>query len=252
MTSTISETMNDAYRLGRDEIDHFHREGFLGPYMLCTPREMDDLRAQLEQRGITDESYRAHQSRHLDQRLVYDLCVHPAVIERIACLIGPDLTLWRSNFFNKEPGDKEIPWHQDINYWPIEPALNISAWLAIDAVTAENSCVQVIPGSHRTMVPHIPATKDQKFKEQADPAYIDTSKAVNMELKPGEFFLFTERLLHHSEPNRSNKRRLGLSVRVTMPFVKVESEQLFKGHGVILVRGVDHYGFNHMVSPPQA
>ena len=54
-----------------------------------------------------------------------------------------------------------------------------------------------------------------------DPAAYDAGQAVNMELKPGEFFLFSERLLHASSKNASDKRRLGLSIRVTVPFVHI-------------------------------
>src|SRR4029077_17843466 len=125
------------------------------------------------------------QSRHLDCRVVYDLCSHPAIVERMASIYGPDLILWRSNFFIKNPGDPEIPWHQDGNYWPIEPAVNISAWLAIDESTVENSCVQLLPGTHRRILSHIQSTPGMAFHEMADPARYDASKAINMELKPG-------------------------------------------------------------------
>ena len=36
------------------------------------------------------------------------------------------------------------------------------------------------------------------FGEMADPAAFDAASAVNMELKPGEFFIFSERTLHRS------------------------------------------------------
>jgi ectoine hydroxylase-related dioxygenase (phytanoyl-CoA dioxygenase family) len=40
-----------------------------------------------------------------------------------------------TNFFVKEPVAKEIPWHQDFNYWPLEPPIIVSAWIAIDPST---------------------------------------------------------------------------------------------------------------------
>jgi ectoine hydroxylase-related dioxygenase (phytanoyl-CoA dioxygenase family) len=73
-----------------------------------------------------------------------------------------------------------------------------------------------------------------------------------MELAPGEFFLFNERLLHQSNANRSNKRRMGLSVRVTVPFVKVyhDTGPLFVGHKNMVIRGTDGMGFNRLADPP--
>lgn len=39
-------------------------------------------------------------------------------------------------------------WHQDGQYWPIQPLATITAWIAIDAVDTGNGCLRVIPGSH--------------------------------------------------------------------------------------------------------
>jgi ectoine hydroxylase-related dioxygenase (phytanoyl-CoA dioxygenase family) len=112
--------------------------------------------------------------------------------------------------------------------------------------------VQIIPGSHKKIVPHVPSRDGMAFGEEANPAHVDTSNVVNMELAPGEFFLFNERLLHHSDANRSDKRRIGLTMRVTVPFVKVVQDKppLFPGHKVMVVRGEDNMGFNDVAPPP--
>jgi ectoine hydroxylase-related dioxygenase (phytanoyl-CoA dioxygenase family) len=192
------------------------------------------------------------QCRHMDSRLVYDIVSRSQILDRMASLYGGDLVLWATYFFAKEPGGKEIPWHQDFNYWPIEPLVNLSAWIAVDPATVENSCVQIIPGSHKKIVPHIPSRDGMAFGEEADPAHVDTTNVVNMELAPGEFFLFNERLLHHSDRNPSDKRRIGLTMRVTVPFVKVDQDKppLFPGHKVMVVRGQDTMGFNDVAPPP--
>jgi ectoine hydroxylase-related dioxygenase (phytanoyl-CoA dioxygenase family) len=120
-------------------------------------------------------------------------------------------------------------------------------------VTVENSCVQLVPGSHRHVVPHVAAAQGKAFGQEADPAYIDTSSAINMELEPGQFFLFNERLLHHSDANRSDRRRMGFTMRYTKPFVKLidqDKPPLFPGHRCVLVRGQDLFGLNRMSPPP--
>lgn len=251
MTSVTTEIMTAA------ECETFRRQGFAGPYAAMTPAEMAVVRARIEQEVMPTAGPNPRmwgQSRHLDQRVVWELCSHPAIVERMAALYGPDLILWRSHFFCKEPGGKEIPWHQDLNYWPLEPVVNITAWIAIDASTRENSCVQFIPGSHRRAVPHVPSPADgrMEFGQMADPAHVDLSKAVDMVLQPGEFVLFNEKTLHHSEPNRSTLRRLGLAVRVTIPLVKVYHDELFPGHACVQLRGQDTMGLNRMQPPPTA
>lgn len=243
-------------QLSREEIDQFHERGFLGPYAVCTPNEMAVIRQYIEKNVLTTDgpnrAAREH-SRHLDCRVIYDLCSAPAITNRIAHLLGPDIVLWSSNFWIKNPGGKEIPWHQDINYWPLDPPLNISAWIAIDGVTVENSCVRVIPGSHKKMIPHVSAGEGKWFDEAADPAFVEESRAVDMQLSPGEFFIFSERLLHQSNVNHSNRRRMGLSVRMTVPFVKVYHDQsppLFAGHRNVMILGSDRIGVNRMAQPP--
>lgn len=251
--TNMTTTNPQDYQLTREQVKQFHQQGFLGPFALFPPETMDAYRDQIVNQVLTTDGPAGQpQSRHLDHRCVYELCTHPAIMERMAGLYGPDLILWRSHFFSKEPGGAEIPWHQDAHYWPLEPAINISAWLALDPATVDNSCVQIIPGSHKTIVPttKTPNGMNDSFGEMADPKFFDAAQAVNMELQPGEFFLFNESTLHHSEPNRSRQRRMGLAVRVTVPFVVVDHSRLFPDHRVMVARGQDYMGFNRVAPPP--
>ncbi|MEX0885918.1 MAG: phytanoyl-CoA dioxygenase family protein [Phycisphaeraceae bacterium] len=237
------------------EADRFRAEGYLGPYAAMEPAAMEEIRRHIEQDLLTTDGPNPRtrlQSRHMDSSIIAGLACHPAIIERMACLYGPDLIMWATNFFNKEPGGVEIPWHQDLSYWPLEPLINISAWVAIDRVTVDNSCVQIIPGSHKAVYPCVASPEGMAFGTMTDPAHVDTTKLVNMELEPGEFFLFNEKLLHHSEPNRSQQRRMGMSVRVTLPIVKIEQDvsPLHPGHCAMLARGVDTMGLNRLMRVP--
>lgn len=233
----------------------YERDGVLGPFTLCSPEEMVDIRERIETRVLANDSpfdFHNGQSRHLDCKTVWDLCSHPNIVALMASLMGPNLQLWRSNFFTKEPGSKEIPWHQDRAYWPIEPMINITAWLAIDPATTENSCLQFIPGSHKNVLPVIESDDGMgaTFEQMADVNEIDLSTCIDMEMKPGEFCLFNETTVHRSAPNLSNKRRLALSIRVTTPEVKVRHEEIFPGHKCIQLCGENPEGRNEMQSPP--
>ncbi|MEX0775462.1 MAG: phytanoyl-CoA dioxygenase family protein [Phycisphaeraceae bacterium] len=243
-----------SYQLSATELARFRKEGYLGPYQALSQQEMADLRRHIEEDVLTKDGPNPrsrNQSRHMDCPRIADLACHPAIIQRMAGLYGPDLIMWATNFFNKEPGGCEIPWHQDLSYWPLEPLINISAWIAIDRVTIENSAVQIIPGSHKSVYPTTKSPDGMAFSSMTDLAHVDASKLINMELEPGEFFLFNEKLLHHSEPNRSDKRRMGMSVRVTLPIVKIEQDipPLHPGHCAMLARGKDYMGLNRLMPP---
>jgi hypothetical protein len=238
-----------AETLSSAEVAAFHERGFVGPFTLCPPDEMAELEPLLT-RTISGpapwangdgEHQRVH-NRHLDTPELRELALRAPIRERVAGLIGPDLLLWRVHFWDKQPGSLEIPWHQDWNYWPLEPAIIISAWVAVDRSDRGNSCVQLIPGSHREMRKHVPSP-GTAFAEMADTTGVDLSTAVDMELEPGQFFLFNERTLHHSEPNRSDRRRLGFALRIIPPLVRILTYDSDL-HGAMVMRGRDTLGFN--------
>ena len=253
--TTLTVNPNGTFALSEDERLAFRDNGYLGPFTLCSPEEMAEIRVELDRilgegAKVISEQSPAH-NRHLDCRLVHDLASHPAIVQRMASIVGPDLFLWRTHFWVKEPGGAEIPWHQDYNYWPLEPAVILSAWIAIDEARLDNSAVQIIPGSHRTILPHVPSPQGMAFGEMADPSRVDTSKAVDMVLKPGEFFLFNERTLHHSFKNTSTDRRLGLASRVIPGIVNVLRYDGDR-HRLVKISGEDRLGFNQLCDPPSA
>lgn len=254
----MPETMlsNSLPALSAEEIDTFRTQGYLGPFTAFDPQSMQQARQTILDRVLTTPTRYCPfglRVRHLDSRTVSDLCFSPEIIGRMASLYGPDLVLWNSNLFNKPPATpdrvEEYPWHQDHYNWNMEPVLNISAWLAIGDATEENGCVQVIPGSHRQIVPPVTDTNPDlslRFGGVAsDPRFVDESKKVSLPLRSGQFFLFNERLLHHSNPNRTNENRLGLAIRVTVPIVKVSEP-----FPCVLLSGADRMGFNRYVEPP--
>ncbi|MBL8992920.1 MAG: phytanoyl-CoA dioxygenase family protein [Spirochaetia bacterium] len=245
-------TTKGSFTLSPGEIHFFHTNGYLGPLTLTSPEEMELIRSRIETEILTTDGPNPKdrkQCRMLDHSFLRDLLTRSEILDGMESLYGPDLVLWASYFFTKNPGDAEIPWHQDLNYWPLEPVINISAWIAIDEATEENACVRVIPGSHKKVAPHVRSRDGMQFSEMADPAYVDESRVISMELKPGQFFIFNEKLLHQSNANRSHKRRMGLTARVTVPFVKIchDTPPLFSGHEAILVRGEDRFGFNRLM-----
>jgi len=239
--------------LSRSEAARYEEQGYLGPFTAISESEMAVMRDRLDAEVLTNVGLphgKSTSMRHLDKKLVYDLVTCPEIVGRVRDILGPDLLLWACTFWLKEPGGKEVPWHQDRNYWPIEPIVNITAWIAVDEVTEENSCLQVIPGSHRDVVPHVKAPEGKWFDEEADPGCVDATKAVRLTLKPGQFVLFNEKTLHHSERNHSNRRRFAMGPRFTVPGVRINHDELFPGHAAILVSGEDRVGINRLTDPP--
>jgi ectoine hydroxylase-related dioxygenase (phytanoyl-CoA dioxygenase family) len=236
-----------------EEVSLFQRYGWVGPFRALGAEDIGAIRQRIVAGVLGSSTNIASdrgQCRHLDSRAVYDLCALPAITERIARIYGRDLILWRSHLWCKQPGDEGLAWHQDLTNWPLNPKMSISAWLALDRTTAENGCVRVIPGSQRTVYP-VKQQRGDPLRDTIADRFIDESKAIDIELEPGEFFLFSERLLHASGPNRSPERRMGLAIRVTVPSVTVDHSRLCGGkHRNIVLRGTDNLGLNELQKPP--
>ena len=232
-------------RLTEEEIRTFQSKGYVGPLRALPPSKVEAIADEIP--SVLSGADGTHHL-HLRIRSVYELCTTPEIVGRISSLIGEDIMLWSSNLFVKHPGDRGTPWHQDQNNGvppAIEPPLNISVWLAIDDVLAENGCLKFVDGSHLKTVDHAAPERGDYFG-RADTRSFDLAKAVDMELQKGEFVIFTDRVLHAAGPNRSNRRRAAIAMRYTTPFVKILRP--IKG---TVVSGEDRFGFNEMAAPPR-
>ena len=75
---------------------------------------------------------------------------------------------------------------------------------------------------------------------------MDSDNTVDCILNAGEMSLHHVKLVHGSEPNRSNDRRIGLAIR----YVPTDIKQLKVRDSATLVRGVDRDGnFDHEPRP---
>ena len=79
---------------------HFYDDnGYLGPFRAWTETEISEYRELLDrevfrQPGSDQASRAAFKDRHLESKSILELASHPAIIDRIAELIGNDLVLW--------------------------------------------------------------------------------------------------------------------------------------------------------------
>ena len=247
--------------LTKDQVRLYHQQGWLGPFTLISEDEMARVRRAIDEeilergraQGLAERDY--FHNRHLDNRCVYQLLSHPNLVERAAALLGPHLVLWRTNFQIKWPlsqqtdWDTEVPWHQDCAYYQPSPNVILSAWIAVDHATRANGCMQVLPGSHKRLYPHITDPEAELFSKGVDPSTFDASEAVHLELRPGQFIFFNESTLHYSPPNRSETRRFGITPRLTVPFVAVGRREEID---VLMLKGEDYMGFYNVVQPPVA
>jgi len=235
------------------QVARYQRDGFCFPIPAFSSAETTDLRKQLE----TFETQQGHALQGT-QRLKTSLLLtwvdrvirSPQILDPVEEVIGPNILCWGVHFWIKEPKTIDyVSWHQDHQYWGLDSAEIVTAWVALSPATIESGCMRMQPGSHKVQLPHqdLFDKTNMLSRGQTITEGIDEAKAVNIVLKPGELSLHNVHIAHASAPNHSDDRRIGISIRYMPPQTR---QQLAEWDSAALVRGEDRYGhFVHEPSP---
>src|SRR6266849_2161676 len=249
-------------KLSSAQVERYARDGFLSPVSALTPAEAADYRGKLAAfegavggpltaPGI-DEPYRSRT--HVLLAWVHSLVSHGAILDAVEDLIGPNILVYTCTWFIKEPESPAIAaWHQDATYFGLRPHVHVTAWLALTDATADNGCMEFLPGSHhRGQLPHAAGVVAASVNRagQAVTVDIDDAPATHAPLRAGEFSLHHTLCLHRSQPNRSSGRRVGLAIS----YIPTYAEHLGVKHKMpaMLVRGVDTFGHFQLEPAPKA
>ena len=147
-----------------------------------------------------------------------DFATHPGLIAIAQQLIGEDIILWGTTLFGKPPHNgKQTPWHQDGEYYPIEPLDVLTMWIPLDDVIPENGPMTFIPGSHRDrrLFSHSWVEGDDKtINLVCDAEHFDEAEAEPLILRAGQVSFHDVYMIHGSTANHTDKRRAAFIVRL--------------------------------------
>ena len=212
--------------LSAQEVAHYHEHG----YVIPDYRVPETLLTQL-QRAVdvlltdyTDVAPEDLANPHMmpsdsesEPSAFMAVARQPEMLDLVEQIIGPDIILWIIRVLCKPAyHGREVPWHQDGEYWPIRPLATCSVWLAIDPATPDNGCMRFIPGSHRreALYRHHTAQRGNLVLDlELDDDQFDASQAVDVVLEPGQISLHDVRMIHGSLANTSTQRRAALIMR---------------------------------------
>ena len=241
-------------RLTDAQIAAYRRDGYLSPIRIMDEGEAVALRARLERVEAAMDGPMRGSLRHKPHLLLpflYDLIRHPAILDAVEDLCGPDLLCWSSSFFIKEAVSPSfVSWHQDSTYWGLSAPDVVTAWVALTPSTAANGAMAVMPASHtRDQVPHRDTFDRHNLltRGQEIAVEVDEAAAVPLLLRPGEMSLHHVRLVHGSAPNPSDDRRIGYAIR----YMPTHIRQLAGTDSATLVRGTDRYGHFELEPRPE-
>ena len=221
----------------------FKEDGFFSPLCLIDKSTALSYREILETVEQKTGSLNYRYKIHTVVEMAYKLATNKELLDSVEALLGPNILLYNTSFVIKEPHSKaHISWHQDLTYWGFNDDKQVAAWIALSDATEENGCMHMIPGSHKGgQLPHR-TTKDSNnllhHGQTIEGVSEEQSRCIP--LNAGEASLHHGWTMHTSYPNKSDDRRIGLTIN----YISTDMFQTQTEHdSAMLVRGVDHY--NH-------
>ncbi len=234
-------------KLSEDQVHAYHRDGFLSPIDVMTEVEALDLRRRFEEAEAQypdDLNPFNRNNPHLAFSFIDEIAHHPALLDAVEDIIGPDIVLCGTVLFIKEPDNPGyVSWHQDATYVGLEPNDGVTAWLALTPATPETGCMQMLPGTHTGGIrTHHDTFGENNILTRGQSIDVgDASGAVDVVLQPGQMSLHHPRVIHASQPNAGTDRRIGVVMQQFLP----HHVQVTKGEPLVQwARGApvpDHY-----------
>jgi non-heme Fe2+,alpha-ketoglutarate-dependent halogenase len=242
-----------------EQLAAYRNDGFLFPIPALTPSEVATCLAGLARLEAdlgcpvaeADVKWRSHAYAH--SPWFNTLIRHPRILDAIEDVIGPNILVWTSTFFIKEPHSPTFAaWHQDGTYFGLEPKEQVCAWVALTDASEEAGCMEQL-SSHGAprQYHHAPLGLANSINRAGQTIMepFDDTAPVAMALPAGSFSLHHELAVHRSAPNNATHRRIGIGLNYIPTRVRVNGPVRLCA---MLVRGEDTYGHFDLVEPPSA
>jgi len=236
--------------------ENYERDGFAFPIRVMDEGQARAYRDELEkiEAAVRDNAEKSKAVRtycNLSMPFVDEVSRNPAVIEPVAEILGEDILVFGCSFFTKEANSTSyVSWHQDLHYWGLDNEEEVTAWVALSPSTVASGCMRFVAGSHNAILDHRDTFAEQNLltRGQEIAVEVDESDAVDVILASGEMSLHHGRLLHASNHNTTDDRRIGLAIR----YITTRQHQVVGGKTIAtLVRGEDSHGHFELAPPPE-
>lgn len=235
--------------LTTQQVEKYHRDGFVGDINALSADEVRKYRSELE----AYEKQIGHALAFPEKTkpyLLFDwadaMVHHPRVLDAVQDVIGPNILVYHTTLWTKEPGaDTFVIWHQDDAYFHLDPAEQVTAWVALSEASELAGCMRMIPGVFKEgYITHTdnPHQKNLIRRGQGiHGRYSDTDGEL-VPSRAGQLSLHHTHTPHASGPNKGKDRRIGLGISYVPTHVRAKTEP---HSSALLVRGVDEFKHFH-------
>jgi hypothetical protein len=250
----------DAFRLSEEQIAFFHEHGYVSGIRILTDEQVNRLLAELGK--LMDPAspghelfYEFHSNESPDPTRVlfhalggwritpgfHDLLWNPAFLVPATQLLDGPIRFWHDQLFCKPANHGGVvAWHQDYSYWTrTQPMAHLTCWIGLDDATADNGCLQYVPGSHRWDL--LPITGLAGDMDAIQTVLNEEQKAqfrpVAVELKRGYGSFHHPLMIHGSYENRTPRQRRAAVVNVFRDGVVSDTDEVLLDGVPIIHKG---------------
>ena len=240
--------------LSSNQLKQYNDEGFVSPINIFSKEKAKEIRNEIElieNKTPNELEKSGRYNAHLISPLLDEVTHNSKILDAVQSLIGENILVCGTTLFIKNPNEKGfVSFHQDAKYIGLEPHNWVTAWVAITDSNEKNGCMRMWSGSHKDNLKE----HDQKFNEGNLLTRGQTVKNVPklettpLILKAGQMSLHHPTVVHGSELNKSNDRRIGF---VIQSYIGTNVKQVLGKNSVQLARGVDEFNYHEKIGRPQ-
>ena len=240
--------------LSSNQLKQYEDQGFVSPINIFSKDKAKEIRNEIElienkMPGELEKSGRYNS--HLISPLLDEVTHNPKILNAVESLIGKNILVCGTTLFIKNPNEKGfVSYHQDAKYIGLEPHNWVTAWVAITDSNEKNGCMRMWSGSHKDNLKE----HDQKFNEGnlltrgQTVRNVPKEETTSLILEAGQMSLHHPTVVHGSEINKSNDRRIGF---VIQSYIGTNVKQVLGKNSVQLARGVDKFNYHEIIGRPQ-
>ena len=241
--------------LSSNQLKQYENEGFVSPINIFSKDKAKEIRNEIEliENKMPEELKNSGRyNAHLISPLLDEVTHNPKILDAVQSLIGDNILVCGTTLFIKNPNEKGfVSYHQDAKYIGLKPYNWVTAWVAITDSNENNGCMRMWSGSHKKDL----KDHDQMFNEGnlltrgQTVNDVPTNQTIPLILKAGQISLHHPTVIHGSDLNKSNDRRIGF---VIQSYIGTDVKQVLGKNSVQLARGIDEFNYHKSISRPKS
>ena len=242
-------------KLSSNQLKQYSDEGFVSPIDIFPKDRANEIRKEIElieeeMPGELNKSGRYNT--HLISPLLDEVTHDSKILDSVQSVIGKNILVCGTTLFIKNPNEKGfVSYHQDAKYIGLKPHNWVTAWVAITDSNEHNGCMRIWSGSHKDNL----KDHDQMFNEGnlltrgQTVNNVPIDKTTPLILKAGQMSLHHPTVVHGSDLNKSNDRRIGF---VIQSYIGTDVKQVLGKNSVQLARGIDEFNYRKIIDRPKS